>query len=440
MKKIIPALLFAVFSVTPAAILYADTRWQGFGAQSTLKVGGVVIPITTLADSGPGSLRACLRDTRPRVCVFSVAGRIKLASAIDIVAPNILIAGQTAPDPGILISNSGINVLTHDVVIEHLQIRPGDETTGTAYSERDAMSVKPPAYNVVLNQLSLSWGVDENFSIAAGAAKNVTIQNSIIAEGLYNSKHPKGPHSMGVLVNEGARNISFIRNLLAYNKDRNIRWKYNTTGEMVNNAIYDWGDSQWNTTNLTDLENKALPTTLDIIGNVFVPGPDSRLGVYAVYAEDYKASKGSKLFLLDNLGPTRKSGESEWKITNLQETTFKKTVKLTGAYAQTILPAGQLPGAIVSNVGSRPWNRNSVDARIITGTLNRTGTIKDCVSGCTRHAGGWPVMTPIVPTPTVTAPLATPTPVPSVTPAPAPTWPAVLLPSEVEDFLEDYER
>ncbi|MEC7888881.1 MAG: hypothetical protein VX540_02515, partial [Pseudomonadota bacterium] len=45
---------------------------EGYGARSKGGRGGRIIRVTTLADSGPGSLRDCIETLGPRVCVFRV--------------------------------------------------------------------------------------------------------------------------------------------------------------------------------------------------------------------------------------------------------------------------------------------------------------------------------------------------------------------------------
>lgn len=48
--------------------------------------------------------------------------------------------------------------------------------------------------DMIFDRLSVTWGRDENFSInAGGKADNITIQNSIIGQGLQN-------HSCGGLI------------------------------------------------------------------------------------------------------------------------------------------------------------------------------------------------------------------------------------------------
>ena len=110
---------------------------EGFGAAAVGGRGGRVIYVTNTAESGPGSLRACIEDKGPRNCVFRVAGTITLnASSLVINDPFITIAGETAPGGGIAIRNSGtqlrpsIEVKSHDVIIRHIR-RPPRTAHGT---------------------------------------------------------------------------------------------------------------------------------------------------------------------------------------------------------------------------------------------------------------------------------------------------------------------
>ena len=79
----------------------------GHGAGSKGGRGGSIIQVTTLADSGPGSLRACLGESGPRTCVFRVAGTIRFQGPPIISNPYLTIAGQTAPGGGITLAHSG---------------------------------------------------------------------------------------------------------------------------------------------------------------------------------------------------------------------------------------------------------------------------------------------------------------------------------------------
>lgn len=329
-----------------------------------------VLKVTSLADSGAGTLRDCVVQGFPRVCVFEVSGRITLASDLLVTQPDLIVAGQTAPSPGIMITNGGFNIQSHDVRIEHLALRSGDSATGTSPAVRRSVTVQGlVAYNVKLKNLSMSWGVDSNM-ITSGPVKGVTVQDSIIAEALWRSIHPSGARSNGVLVGEKARGMVFVGNLIASNVDRNIRWKYDTQGEMINNVIYGWGGTtNWNTTNISDLENKDIGTYLDVIGNVYQPGPSGLKDAYAVYTEN--TPSGTRLFVFDNIAP---------KISNVESKYRWGSRLFVGPQP---ISAASTFASVVAKAGSRPWDRNADDSRVISGVSKKTLAIRDKV-------GTWP--------------------------------------------------
>ena len=53
--------------------------------------------VNSLADSGPGTLREACETGGARIVVFNVSGVIRLKTPINVRAPYITIAGQTAP-------------------------------------------------------------------------------------------------------------------------------------------------------------------------------------------------------------------------------------------------------------------------------------------------------------------------------------------------------
>ena len=162
--------------------------------------GGVVIQVTNLNNSGIGSLRACVEATGPRTCVFRVGGTINLISQIRARGTNdfLTIAGQTAPGGGILLratsAQTSGNLLAFfgsesnfvsDVIVRNIRVRRGGVSP-----QLDAVEVKY-GDNVILDHVSASWGSDETLSIAR--SRRVTVQHSIIAEGL-------GSHGFGSLL------------------------------------------------------------------------------------------------------------------------------------------------------------------------------------------------------------------------------------------------
>ena len=240
---------------------------EGGGMYTPGGRGGKVIVVTSLADRGPGTLREACETGGARIVVFNVAGVIRLEAPLDINAPYITIAGQTAPGDGICVTGASVHINTHDVVIRHMRFRRGQ--TDVAYRD-DALGGNAVG-NVIIDHVSASWGLDENMSIyrhvwnrqADGRgeklpAVNVTIQNSIFSECLdmYN-------HSFGATI--GGHNSTFARNVFASNISRNCSIGMNGGFNFINNTTFNW----WN----RSVDGGDHTSRINMIANNFKPGP-----------------------------------------------------------------------------------------------------------------------------------------------------------------------
>lgn len=348
-----------------------------------------IMTVTNLADKGYGSLRACAEAHGPRTCIFFVGGVISLSREIRITSPYITIAGQTAPKPGLTLTNAGIKVATHDVLIQHIAIRPGDNATGAPPSERDAISVgaKPPqsASNVVIDHVSMTWAIDENFSTAYPLTRDVTVAHSIIAEGLHNSIHPKGPHSKGVMVGDDSKRITIKENLIAFNEERNPYLKPGTVVEFINNVVYGWGpNGGWSLCNLTNNTDRDEPILLSFIGNVYRPSPTSAI-LPPLYAKVLDAR--SRIYARDTIGPTATSKASEIQTAILPAHITTTTTPPVASRFTHPFPAQETMSRILSQAGARPKQRDACDSRIRKEVEESRGTIKDCTKGCPLSTG-----------------------------------------------------
>ena len=229
--------------------------------------GGKVYVVTTLADSGPGSLREACEAGGARIIVFNVAGEIHLERPIHVVAPYITIFGQTAPGDGVVVTGQSLLIDTHDVIIRYMRFRRG--AMDVAF--RDDACGGNGLGNIIYDHCSASWGLDEVMSMyrhvyarqANGKGEklptvNITIQDCIFAEGLdlYN-------HGFGASI--GGHNSLFARNLFANNISRNPSIAMDGDFNFVNNVLFNW----WNRS-VDGGDNNSL---LNLINNYYKPGP-----------------------------------------------------------------------------------------------------------------------------------------------------------------------
>ncbi len=245
LKKILGCLLLlqAVFGISLASASPLEPTQGG--------AGGRIIRVTTLAKDGPGSLKEAVEAEGPRIIVFEVGGAIDLGrDSLVISEPFLTIAGQTAPSPGITLIRGGIDLKAHDAIISHIRVMTGRDQQA-AYSgwEADAFSTVG-AYNVIIQNCSFLWGVDENMSASGprftgttvaewrkNTTHNIVFRDNLAAEGLAYASHPKGEHSKGTLVHDNATGVVFYRNIWAHNVERSPLLKGGVQALMVNNLI-----------------------------------------------------------------------------------------------------------------------------------------------------------------------------------------------------------
>src|SRR3954468_6124279 len=98
----------------PQAKIPAFPGAEGGGMYSFGGRGGNVFVVTSLDDSGPGTLREACEAGGPRVVVFNVAGLIRLKTRISVRAPYITIDGSSAPGDGVCVAGDTFELNTHD--------------------------------------------------------------------------------------------------------------------------------------------------------------------------------------------------------------------------------------------------------------------------------------------------------------------------------------
>ncbi|MEM1228040.1 MAG: hypothetical protein AAGJ40_20310 [Planctomycetota bacterium] len=392
---------FLIHTALIVAALGSPTESEvDFGTTTRGGLGGQIIRVTNLNSTGRGSLRQALWAKGPRTVVFEVGGIIDLAgTSLSIANPFVTIAGQTAPSPGITLIRGGLNIKTHDVVVQHLRVRPGDagHAKGGGW-EVDAISLYS-AHDVAIDHCSCSWATDENLSVSGprfkgataeewreNTSRNISITHCIIAEALANSTHSEGEHSKGVLLHDNTRSILVFGNLFASNQDRNPFAKAGTHGAIVNNWISNAGSKGISIAGAEGEQWKGRqPQTSQsfIIGNLFEHGLDTSRGspVIRVYGHPVE------LILQDNRG-VRLDGRNAKPIDGQEPRVLDQSPRLSERWA--VLPVSQVKESIRKNAGARPQDRDAVDSRIMQSAVSRTGRIVDSQN----EVGGYPVQEP----------------------------------------------
>jgi hypothetical protein len=256
---------------------------EGFGRNAIGGRNGKVYVVSNLADSGAGSLRDAVSQP-DRIVVFSVGGLIKLKDRLS-VSKRISILGQTAPGDGITVYGNGWSFSNaDDAIVRYIRIRMGK---GGA-SGKDGITIAEGA-NMIFDHVSVSWGRDETFSINGGEVGNITIQNSIIAQGLET-------HSCGGLMQTNVGNgISLFRNLYIDNKTRNPKVK--GTNDFTNNVVYNWGGGGGYIAGDSDGASEA-----NIVGNYFVSGPSTTVSAFTRGNANFKAFVSGNVYDSDKNG------------------------------------------------------------------------------------------------------------------------------------------
>lgn len=366
---------------------------EGYGRFAIGGRGGRVLKVTNLNDSGPGSLRAAVEASGPRTVVFDVSGRIILNSKLIIRDPYLTIAGQTAPAPGICISNYNLGLLgNHDCIIRFVRVRPGN----TAGVTLDGMGLASCDHSII-DHCSISWTQDESFS--SRGAKNITLQNTLISEALNvagHSKYEKGKQH-GYAASISGDIGSFHHNLLAHCAGRN--WslaggldkatRHAGRLDIRNNVVYNWSHRT------TDGGAKEV----NFVNNYYKPGAATKVFHVLMAEREAVPSFGPQMYYADGnvmegkfdaseklAGVFERHGESHenWIVNEPFYESYITTTSAEAAYKN-----------VLSDVGCNEPALDAHDKRVIDETLRGEAQFKGSITGLPGlpdtqdDVGGW---------------------------------------------------
>lgn len=372
-----------------------DAKDSGFAFDHFPFATARVLRVSSLASSGAGSLRAALRESGPRLVVFEVGGVIDLqGKSLEIKEGPVLVAGETAPPPGITLIRGSLVIEAPHVTVRHLAVRPGDRGPAGTSWQPDGITIDRaanPVFDVLIQNCSATWAVDENASASGPAdpkpaqgedatAHDVAFIDNLFAEALFRSTHVKGPHSMGLLVHDGIRRARIQGNVFASNNERNPRLKGGVTGAVVSNVLYNWGSAAIGVGRRGNRE--ILDGTVAVVANnIAIAGPDTPAKARTLLRS---VDPGGSAFLRGN----RAFSENGGALAEVDA----GVVPLPAAPADL----GDVPGpddaakvlsTVLSRAGFRPAERDPIDRRIIASILSGEGRIIDSQEA----VGGYPV-------------------------------------------------
>lgn len=337
-------LLPVLVLLLPSALaLLAFPGAEGFGRNAIGGRKGSVYVVTNLNDSGTGSLRDAVSKS-DRIVVFAVGGVIKITDRM-VVSKRISILGQTAPGDGITVYGNGWSFSNaDDAIVRYIRIRMGKGGT----SGKDAITIAEGS-NMIFDHVSVTWGRDETFSISGSTVSNITIQNSIIGQGLET-------HSCGGLIQTTVGNgISLFRNLYIDNKTRNPKVK--GTNDFTNNVVYNWGGGGGYIAGDSSEVSEA-----NIAGNYFISGPSTSVTAFTRGNDNFHG------YVEGNFYDSDKDGTLNGKELGVSSSNYGgmaiQTTKFAFPAPAKILSASAAL-TLVANSSGASLVRDAVDTRLV---------------------------------------------------------------------------
>lgn len=348
------------------SLLFAAVAWcqtlafpsaEGYGRFAQGGRGGTVFEVTNLNTTGTGSFRVCLDAAGPRTCIFRTSGTIDFNDDTILVDnPYLTIAGQTAPGEGITIKGLWLIFMADHIIVRHLRLAPGAICEQASTNACSAILVSSPSpgvtdpENLIFDHISARWAPSNTITMTN--ASKVTLQWSVVSEGLSWAEHGKGGlvHATDGVANGVTWHHNFITN--HYN---NYPFIQGGTIQVINNVFY-----QGNGQSRIAANWRSSFTEWD--SNYHLRGPDS-VDTYSVALRAHPCAD----FGLD--------------CDATMQTSFDNSeIYLNGNYHNTLRPLGTEPETDIADF-SGPSEIQSVPSRF-TGTPD-LGSKTDAVTART---------------------------------------------------------
>lgn len=370
---------------------------EGYGAGVTGGAGFSTVTVTTLADSGAGSLRAALHSTTgtlgDRIVRFAsgLSGNIPLTNGnFFISGRNITFDGVDAPNVtiGNASNSAGFIVDGRNIIFRNLRIRNLIVTPNTGV---DGFNMRGGAEGLVFDHCSISEVSDECLSINAefpgfwagtasqfglplGASGACTIQYCIFGPNRAAPGVAPNGSDQKLMKLGGSRHTSIHHNIFYYSWDRMPRATVGDVCDFRNNIIARWSSGTapngFGARGFTALDTSPLNN----INNYFA-GPDPGFSVNNGWNKDGFDDGGNTAKTITN---TFESGTVRWDngtfpVVGVRATAHTApavtTTDAVAAAIATLASAGH-PTRDAVDLAAVQWIRDQ-DARL-TGAPNTT--------------------------------------------------------------------
>jgi hypothetical protein len=358
---------------------------EGYGRFARGGRGGVVIEVTNLNDSGPGSYRDAVQASGPRTVVFKVSGLIRLQSPCVIGKGYLTVAGQTAPGDGICIANwrAGIGGCA-DVIMRFMRCRLGDASR----QAMDGIGLGNSSHSII-DHCSISWTMDEATSSrqsgrVGSESAMISFQHNLISEPLQHSYHYWStdrnyyePHAFAGSISGEIG--SYHHNLIAHSTDRN--WSlaggldqsqhYAGSLDIRNNVVYNWAGRT------TD----GGVARCNYVNNFYKSYPTSPGAKYLLKLDTLVTNWGTESYYMTGNVMTGVSGQANLFTNNWANGGFQNgtTVEVQVRTNSEIFPsyvdthtASNAFKIVVSDSGCNLPRPDGIDVRVIGEVLDRT--------------------------------------------------------------------
>lgn len=368
---------------------------QGYKVNSSLTGGrvlggGEIRKVTNLLDSGAGSFRQALSTPGPADVIFEVAGVIPLASGIQVSVSgndsNISIWGETAPSPGISIyqtagfnpANPCLDIRGRNVIVRHLRFRMNPALDNTTFQLFGFQSGGITDQRAIVANCSFAYDSDEMVYIARDGAADQTIYRCILGPG--SGIECKSLLMTGFTTSLGPQRAALIQNFFPLTSDRCPEFHSGGEFVMYNNYIYGCGHPV--AVDPTCFQGFFAfgagvapfpPVKVSLRGNRYDGCPTNNRPQFEFDTGLTDSTPDHESYFDDNVNIVRCVQAPAIVTARALETDL--TMVLPEVGPSLVLPSSGIKEYILSNVGARPSDRDSVDSLSVANARNSTGAV-----------------------------------------------------------------